>query len=35
MDQQLTLNSGFVGLSQNTVTHALRPEIGWFITQKR
>ena len=32
-ETRLTLNSGFVGLSQDTVTHALRPEIGWFITQ--
>ncbi|MBP5412888.1 MAG: DUF4419 domain-containing protein, partial [Bacteroidales bacterium] len=32
-ETRLMLNSGFVGLSQDTVTHALRPEIGWFITQ--
>jgi hypothetical protein len=28
----LTLWTGFVGLTQDTTTFALRPEIGWFIT---
>lgn len=30
---QLQLHAGFIGLSQNTKTHALKPEIGWFITR--
>lgn len=32
-DAELTLYSGFVGLSQNAETFALKPEIGWFITK--
>ena len=31
----LTLWTGFVGLTQDTTTFALRPEIGWFITRRR
>ena len=30
----LTLWTGFVGLTQDNETFALRPEIGWFITQQ-
>ena len=30
----LTLWTGFVGLTQDTTTFALRPEIGWFITRE-
>lgn len=30
----LTLWAGFVGLTQDSETFALRPEIGWFITRK-
>lgn len=29
-----TLWAGFTGLSQDTATLALRPEIGWFITEQ-
>lgn len=32
-DAELTLYAGFVGLSQDPETFALRPEIGWFITK--
>ena len=31
---QLQLCAGFVGLSQNSGTYALRPEIGWFILEE-
>jgi hypothetical protein len=26
--------AGFVGISQNPITHALRPEIGWIVRDK-
>lgn len=29
----LTLRTGFIGLTQDSTTFALRPEIGWFITK--
>lgn len=32
---QLQLCAGFVGLSQNSATYALRPEIGWFILEEQ
>ena len=31
----LTLWAGFVGLSQDPETFALKPEIGWFITKEK
>lgn len=31
----LTLWTGFVGLTQDSETFALRPEIGWFITKQK
>ena len=31
----LTLWAGFVGLTQDSETFALRPEIGWFITKNK
>ena len=31
----LTLRTGFIGLTQDSTTFALRPEIGWFITKKQ
>lgn len=31
----LTLRTGFIGLTQDNQTFALRPEIGWFITKKQ
>lgn len=34
-DAELTLYAGFVGLSQNPETFALKPEIGWFITKEK
>lgn len=34
-DAELTLYAGFVGLSQDPETFALKPEIGWFITKKK
>lgn len=30
----ISLQAGFVGLSQDSVTMALRPEIGWFVSKK-
>lgn len=33
-DAELTLYAGFVGLSQDPETFALKPEIGWFITKE-
>lgn len=32
-DAELSLYAGFVGLSQDPETFALKPEIGWFITR--
>lgn len=34
-DAELTLYAGFVGLSQDSETFALKPEIGWFITKEK
>lgn len=32
--KDLTIYSGLVGISEDTVTHALRPEIAWFIGEE-
>lgn len=32
IEEDLNIYAGFVGLSQNSETLALRPEVGWFIT---
>ena len=31
----LTLRAGFVGIAQDSKTQALRPEIGWLITERK
>lgn len=33
VEADLNLYAGFVGLSQDSETFALRPEVGWFITK--
>ena len=35
IEEDLNLYAGFVGLSQNSETLALRPEVGWFITMQK